>query len=320
MLFKVPALARRDNASLSNHDLRQLKLSNFNISLVLHSIDSIIALHIWKMPLTKNDISAQARVSRARQYLSTGGIAREDSDDELGMEDHPWQWIYSHSPPATPQRNSNQSLDIIGAHMGDFECYIGDCVLLKAEGHGEAWVGLICEFVEGGGSDNEDSDDDDSGYGEGYGKSMSANFMWFGTEREIRNEKKRREDALSNEVYITPSWDVNPLASINGKATVLSQQSFLKRYPSGKIPRSSKDFGKTFVCRRGCNTRTATYTDEFVWENIYQGADDVAGLVERVKSQTKATRRKRKRAEECEGEDSAEVRSERKIRICMSLI
>ena len=113
---------------------------------------------------------------------------------------------------------------------------------------------------------------------------------------------------MPNEIYITPSRDVNLLASINGKATVLSYQAFLKRYPSGKISRSSKDFGKTFVCRRGCNTRTATYTDEFVWEDIYQRADDITGLIKRVKSQTKATRRKRKRVEEYEAEDSDEVR------------
>ena len=251
--------------------------------------------------------SAQARALRARQYLTTGGITREDSDDELGLEDHPWQWIHSHSPPTTPQRKRNGSLEIIGARMGSFECHIGDCVLLKAEGNGEAWVGLICDFVE---EDNEEEDDDsgdDSGYGGGQGKGMGANFMWFGTEREIRNEKKRRADALPNEVYLTPSWDVNPLASINGKATILSHQAFLARYPSGKVPRSFREHGKIFVCRRGCNTRTASYTDEFIWEDVYQGPDDIADLIERVKSQTKATRKKRKRGEEYEGDEADEV-------------
>lgn len=66
------------------------------------------------------------------------------------------------------------------------------------------------------------------------------------------------------------------------------------RYPSGKVPRTSKDYGKIFVCRRGCNTRTATYTDEFEWESIYRGIEDLDSLVERVKTQTKGTR-KRKR-------------------------
>ena len=50
-------------------------------------------------------------------------------------------------------------------------------------------------------------------------------------------------------MYITPSWDINPLA---------------------------------------------TYTDEFEWEEIYRGAEDLDALVERVKTQTKSTR-KRKR-------------------------
>lgn len=97
-----------------------------------------------------------------------------------------------------------------------------------------------------------------------------------------------------NEVYLTPSWDINPLTSINGRASIVSEASFLSKYPSGKIPRTSKDHGKMFVCRRGCNTRTATYTDLFAWEKIYRGYDDLHELIDRVKSQTKATR-KRKR-------------------------
>lgn len=99
-----------------------------------------------------------------------------------------------------------------------------------------------------------------------------------------------------SEVYITPSWDINPLTSINGKATVVSKQAFESRYPSGKIPRSSKDHGKLFICRRGCNTRTATYTNEFIWEEVYQGAEDLLALTKRVESQTRATR-KRKRGD-----------------------
>ena len=67
---------------------------------------------------------------------------------------------------------------------------------------------------------------------------------------------------------------------------------FYSKYPSGKIPRSSRDFGKLFVCQRGCNTRTATYTDEFVWEDIYHGTKaDIAKLITRIKNQTKATRK-----------------------------
>jgi origin recognition complex subunit 1 len=74
----------------------------------------------------------------------------------------------------------------------------------------------------------------------------------------------------------------------------VSPKKFLSKYPSGKVTRSSRDYGKIFVCRRGCNTRTATYTEEFVWEDIYKGHEgDIFALIERVQSETKATRKKR---------------------------
>ena len=103
---------------------------------------------------------------------------------------------------------------------------------------------------------------------------------------------------MKNEIYITPSWDVNPLASINGKATVISAESFKSKYPSGRVPRSSKDFGKIFICRRGCSTRTATYTDEFIWEDKYRGAEDLHDLIDFIKSQTKATRKRKRNADD----------------------
>jgi len=220
------------------------------------------------------------KAERARQYLTEGGVARENSDDELGLEDYPWEWIYSGETP----KKARDEPEIIGARMGDFQCMVGDCVLLKAEGNGEAWIGLICHFEV----DQIEAE-------------KVANFMWFSTEREIRNKQKKRTDALANEVYITPSWDLNPLSSINGRASVMSQQVFQSRYPLGRVPRSSKDYGKIFICRRGCNTRTATYTDEFDWKEIYQSAEDILSLIERVQSQTKATR-KRKRTTDA-GED-----------------
>lgn len=96
-----------------------------------------------------------------------------------------------------------------------------------------------------------------------------------------------------NELYITPNSDLNPLAAINGRAKVMSAEAFQQLCPSGKVPRSSKDHGKIFVCRRGCNTRTATYTDEFAWEDVYQGADDIHTLEELVEGGTKATRKRR---------------------------
>ncbi|KAK7426855.1 Origin recognition complex, subunit 1 [Neonectria magnoliae] len=220
-----------------------------------------------------------------RRRRALAGGSRGESDDELGSDDAHWEWIYSTSPSLEDQLNEPQSdrkrkvsgNKIVGARVGQFECRVGDCVLLKADGSNEAWVALICEFVE------------DDGEGE-----KAANFMWFSTEKEIRNKDKKRSDFQWNELYVSPSWDINPLASINGKAKVTSLDVFLSKYPQGRIPRQSPDFGKTFICRRGCNTRTATYTDEFIWEEIYHGEGDIFALVELVEKGTKATRRKRK--------------------------
>ena len=103
---------------------------------------------------------------------------------------------------------------------------------------------------------------------------------------------------MQNELYITPSFDVNPLASINGSAKVMSLAAFRARYHSGVIPARSNDKGKVFICRRGCNTRTATYTAEFLWEDLYTGARDIDVLVERIKTQTKAARRKKQGPQE----------------------
>jgi origin recognition complex subunit 1 len=168
-----------------------------------------------KMPhregeLRSKENSKASEAERARRYLAGAAVAREDSDDELGTDDLPWEWIFNKpideryddketSPDAdnqsdaddgyTPGRSGrkrkasqmngdNSKTKIIGARMGSFECKVGDCVLLKAESSGEAWVGLICDFVE---DDEED---------------MAAHFMWFATEKEIRNKEKKRKDFL----------------------------------------------------------------------------------------------------------------------------
>lgn len=217
------------------------------------------------------------------------GVARDDSDDELGTDDLPWEWIYDAAAEQQPNPERTESVrkrkrdephgPVIGARMGSFECRVGDCVLLKAEGN-EAWVGIIMDFIA------EDDDGD-----------MAANFLWFCTQSEIRNKERKRIDCLPNELYITPSTDINPLASINGKATVMSLQKFSETYPTGKIPRNAPGYNKTFICRRGCNNRTATYTDEFVWEDRFrgQGQQDVQVLRQYVESKTATTRRKAKK-------------------------
>lgn len=114
--------------------------------------------------------SINTSIRRRRRRL---GVLRDDSDDELGTLDIPWEWIYD-----THDAFGSKGSGIIGAQLGNFRCFIGDCVFLKAEGSHEAWVAIICEFLE----------DDDGG--------KAANFMWFSTEREIRNKHRKRTDFL----------------------------------------------------------------------------------------------------------------------------
>lgn len=130
----------------------------------------------------------KCNINHARKLLR--GVTREDSDDELGHEDLPWEWIYSpevpneqdcDSPTDTPSKKRKsqrgaKTQKIIGAKMGDrFECHVGDCLLIKGEGlNGEAYVGMACEFNE------EDGE-------------MGCNVMWFSTEFEIKSKNKRTD-------------------------------------------------------------------------------------------------------------------------------
>jgi origin recognition complex subunit 1 len=94
----------------------------------------------------------------------------------------------------------------------------------------------------------------------------------------------------------------------------MSSGAYMAKYPTGKIRRGSRSFGKTFICRRGCNTRTATYTSEFVWEDIYHGSEgDIVDLIDRVKRETKATRKKRNDQYPAEDADEFYVEDEEDI-------
>lgn len=198
-------------------------------------------------------------------------MLREDSDDELGLDDHPWQWIHDEKQGS-----------IIGARMGRFECYLGDAVLLKAPTSNEAWVAILYRFQEG-------EEEDEDGH---VTTEKQASMLWFSSEKEIRS-KKKRTDFLENELYITANFDTNALTTINGKAFVYSPEAFAKKFPSGKVPRNSNAYGKAFVCRRGVQPRTASYTEEFSWEETYNGKDDMDSLVEMVECQTVKTRRRK---------------------------
>jgi len=59
------------------------------------------------------------------------------------------------------------------------------------------------------------------------------------------------------------------------------------------VQKKSKEYGKVFVCRRGCNPRTATYTPEFIWEEVWKGRDtDIAAIGEMVYNETKVVKRR----------------------------
>lgn len=124
---------------------------------------------------------------------------------------------------------------------------------------------------------------------------------------------------MQNELYLNPSYDEVPLPSINGRAIVLSPQEYRKQYPDG-VAKRSKEFGKVFVCRRACNPRTATYSDEFVWEELYRGREtDIFAIGDYVKRNTRAARRalaavpnanraKRSRSRKGDGDDGDDER------------
>lgn len=120
----------------------------------------------------------KSKLETARQFLKTGGVHREDSDDELGVDDYPWEWIQEDSNAGAGKSKSTRESSIVGARMGKFECFLGDCVLLKAEGN-EAWVGIITHFFE----------DEET-------ESKMCNLMWFSSPWEIRNKLKARPDAM----------------------------------------------------------------------------------------------------------------------------
>ena len=239
-------------------------------------------------------------------------------EDELQTTTEPdWEWIYdtdeecpqggpqlasasleqydtpSKHPSRKRKRTANAWLPsddyasrrtIAGARLGGFTCRVGDAVTLRAD-RNDVWVALVTEFV----STSESSDDETSDEEE---NEKRARFMWLASPKDIHNKSKRLKDALSNERYITASTDINPLEAITGKANVMSPNAFAQKWPTGKIPKEDPDYGRTFVCRRGVNLRTATYTDTFVWEDIYNDFQNTEKLQQKVEGETKATRKK----------------------------
>lgn len=233
--------------------------------------------------------------------MTKGALVREDSDDELGDEDHPWDWIFdaeselegeaeadNGTTPKSRRRRSSRPArkkrTIIGAKMGGFECRLGQVVLLKSPEAGKDWIGIITEFVE---------EDDDENEGEVL---KSANIMWFaGPDEFLSTRNKRRTDALPNEQYLTADFNLNPLTSINGRATVMSKQAFFEKYPNGAPPKNKaelNEYNKCIVCRRGVNQVQGRYTEEFVWEEVYD-ENNILKLISLVKDGLKAARKRK---------------------------
>lgn len=236
---------------------------------------------------------------RAQQWMTKGGLVREDSDDELGDEDLPWEWIYEedhddtnaeeeHENRPSRRRSSRPGAKkrptIIGARMGTFDCRLGQVVLLKSPEPGKDWVGIITQFLEEEDEDNEEE------------MVKSAKIMWFASPDEFMSTKnKRRADALPNEQYLTADFNVNSLASINGKATVMSKDAFYARYPNGAPPKGKDalaEYNKCIICRRGVNQLQGRYTDEFIWEDVYR-EDRVFDLIDKIKDGLKAAKKRK---------------------------
>lgn len=134
------------------------------------------------MPTQTTSQSTTQSTRGRKRALST--VTRESSEDSAESEEVEWEWIYNTEQSEhgeddgdRKRRKVTASSKIIGARYGDFECRVGDTVMLKADGSNGTWVAIICDFREG--ADNE---------------GMAANFMWFLTEKEILNKDRKRKD------------------------------------------------------------------------------------------------------------------------------
>jgi origin recognition complex subunit 1 len=123
--------------------------------------------------------------TRGRKRAFSAAVESEESDKNSEAEEQSWEWVYSAEQPDNGEKDGDRkrrrvaaSSKIVGARYGDFECRVGDTVMLKSgDVSNGAWVAIICDFRE-----------------DGETGEMSANFMWFLTEKEIRNKGRKRED------------------------------------------------------------------------------------------------------------------------------
>ncbi|QSZ30356.1 hypothetical protein DSL72_004879 [Monilinia vaccinii-corymbosi] len=264
------------------------------------------------------------RAENARKRLAAGRSVREPSDGEGESDDEAeskWEWIYEDENSESPSQNHSKGGEsaaakrtrrlskgtgarrIIGARAGRTTCKISDCVLINTATPNINWVGIITGFEE-----DEDYDEN----AESYLDVMKANIWWFSSPNDIHSKTRKRSDFL-NERYISSDPDTISLATINGIATILSEEAFKTRYPTGKIPRNHKEHGKVFICRRGIHSKSVTYTDEFIWEDVYHNTEEsVEKLIEKIESSIPNNKRKETLlpTKKNEDDDGANVASE----------
>ena len=226
-----------------------------------------------------------------KTWSTKGGLARDDSDDELGYDDLPWEWVYnsdaaektaskgnSRKRKASPVEEDTGRV-IVGAQMGSFVVQVGDAVLLKSPEHGKDWAGIICAFADV----NEDDEEE-----------MCANIQWFCAPDELLTGSGRKSklmpDTLPNETFITADFNMNPLTAINGKAIIMSRHEFLEAYPDGEAPKGKSalsKYAKTILCRRAVKQRNMAFSEEFIWSDLYKGTETLLDLLEWIQDQTK---------------------------------
>ncbi|ESZ89595.1 hypothetical protein SBOR_10016 [Sclerotinia borealis F-4128] len=283
------------------------------------------------LPLQKAILPADAkarlrRAENARKRLAGGRPVREESDEEEesgGAAE--WEWIYEDdtfeeavSPSQTNAKESKSAAAnktrrllrgtgtkrIIGAKAGKIICKIADCVLINNDTSNTNWVGVISGFEEDEGYDEN---------AESYLDIMKANIWWFSSPKDIHSKTRKRPDLLENELYISSDLDTISLGTINGIATILSEGAFKAKHPTGKIPKNRKEHGKTFICRRGLHSKSVTYTDEFVWEDIYHNTEQsVEKLIEKIENSIPNNKKKKPilPRKQHEDDDNASVASE----------
>lgn len=135
-------------------------------------------------PRKKKTIRRVSKGTKKREILKEGAVVRYDSDDELGLVDYPWEWIYAERPVNPDEKKKKKSRAkprperIVGAKSGSFSCRVGEVVFMKGLVSGEAWVGIICNFEE-----DENAE-------------KCVNVMWFTTEREMEDPSKKLMDYM----------------------------------------------------------------------------------------------------------------------------